>query len=347
MAEHPSTTVIEIKIEGSGDIINEAEGKTNSNGAMVWNGTAWVVNPTWAHKYFFDTRTGSRLKTYNTLDVTVSDLPAGERESHEDGYGKYYSPQSFDNYEITKQAYWYTKPVASGKGNGNYQYGAVEYRIIDSARGDMTILCSRGTGEGLSGAYFDVYIGDDVIDGGIQTTAFIGDPIWYTFPMDPSSALGVTTLSTYRTVSLPGAVTKQSSNTGDYYLDIGGGSDMGPEGTGRSYELHTTPFSTKFADLSPSYVTLFELKYMDSSGNLQKIICNPTLFSEKYLPSISASPSSSPSTTMSPTQSTLPAQSTPTSDLTIILIAAIVIVIILLILFIIDKKRSKKEKHTK
>ena len=50
------TTVIEIKTEGSGDIVRVSGGQ-NHNGAMVCNGTQWVVNSTWAHKYFVDTTT--------------------------------------------------------------------------------------------------------------------------------------------------------------------------------------------------------------------------------------------------------------------------------------------------
>jgi hypothetical protein len=347
MAEHQNTTVIHIEQEGSGDIIDEAQGITNLNGAMVWNGTAWVVNPTWAHRFFVDTRNGNRLKTYNSLDATVSGLPAGETEVHSDGYGKYYSPQNFGNYSITKQAYWYTKQVASGKGDGSYQYGAVEYRIVDSITGKMVILRSRGVGDDITKAYFDVYIDDDVTDGGIQTTALIGDPIWYTFPLNAVSALSIADLSSYRMGSLPGAVTQQSSNAGDYYLDQGGGSDLGPEGVGKSFELHTTPLVSKFADLSPSYVTGFELKYMDSLGNLSKIVVYPTLFSEKYIPLTSANPSGSPSITMSPSQPTSPSQSAPLSGSMLALIVVIAIIVIILILFLIyKKKKSKKAKDT-
>ena len=57
--------VIEIKTEGSGDIL-KITNQVNNNGAMVWNGTEWVVNNTWAHSFFVDTRTGNRLKEYNS-----------------------------------------------------------------------------------------------------------------------------------------------------------------------------------------------------------------------------------------------------------------------------------------
>jgi hypothetical protein len=103
--------------------------------------------------------------------------------------------------------------------------------------------------------------------------------------------LSITDVAKYRTGSLPGAVTQMSSNTADYYLDIGGGADLGPAGVGKSYELHTSLLASKFSDLSPSYVTGFELKFMDSSGNLHKIVVNTTLLSEKLIPlTASASP---------------------------------------------------------
>jgi hypothetical protein len=290
-----ATTVLHSEAEGSGDIINEVENTKNLNGAMVWNGTGWVVNPTWEHQYFVDTRTGNRLKSYTSLDATVSGLPPGETEVHQDGYGKYYPNQNFGNYSITKQTYWYTKSVTIG--NGNYQYGAVEYRITDAATGLQVILRSRGVGEDISNAYFDIYIEDYLTSGSSQTTAFIGDPEWYTFPVKAVAALGINDLSQYRTGSLPGAITRQSNNYGDYYFDLANGADMGPAGVGKSFELHTTPLVSKFSDLSPSYITGFELKFMDSSGNLQKIVVYPTLFSEKYNPSTA---STSPTQTISP-----------------------------------------------
>jgi hypothetical protein len=299
---HAPTTVIHVDTEGSGDIINELENSTNLNGAMVWNGTGWVVNPTYAHQFFVDAQNGNRLKSYSSIDVTVSGLPTGETEIHQNGYGKYYPNQNFGNYEITKQTYWYTKPVASEKGEGNYQYGAVEYRLADSTTGLEVILRSQGVGEGITKAYFDIYIDDETNDSSTKTTAFIGDPLWYTFPVKATAALRIADLSVYRTGSLPGAVTKQSSNIGDYYLDIGGGADLGPAGVGKSYELHTTPLNSKFSTLTPSYITGFELKYMDSLGNLQKIVVYPTLFSEKYTPQKSST---------SPTQTTSPSPTIP------------------------------------
>jgi hypothetical protein len=342
---YAQTSIIEIHNEGSGDIINEVEGSKNLNGAMVWNGVQWVVNPTWAHKYYMDTRTGNRLKDFNSLDATVSGLPAGESDFRSDGYGKYYSPQNFGTYTITKQAYWYTETVASEKGDGSYQYGAVEYRIVDNVSNRKVILLSRGVGAGTSQAFFNVYFDDETINGAAQTTAFIEDPIWYTIPKDAVSALSLTSLSAYQTGSLPGAITQKSNNFGDYYLDIQNGADLGPAGVGKSYQLHTAPLTSKFADLSGSYVTGFELKYMDSSGNLNKIVASPTLFSEKYIPLTSTS--ASPNTTPSPTPTGSSSNTAISFDWTWVIIIVVLVVAILLILFLIYKKRKKKEKSKK
>lgn len=280
------TTPIHIDTEGFGDIIDETTGNTNHNGAMFWNGNTWVTNPTAAHQYFTDLRTRERIKTYtNVLDASVSNSEA-DSSSHSDGYGKSFASQSLENYTITKQAFYYTKACDQQKQIGSYQYGGVEYRITDSATGKVVILVSRGSGLGLTtNAYFDVYIEDPRTDSTKKTTAFINDPIWYNFPMDAVSALSKTDISSYRVGSLSGVANQ--SNMGDFHLDINGGSDMG----GVSYELHTTPLSTKFAERSASYTTSFELKFTDSHGNLSKIVVRPTLLNEVYNSDANPSPS--------------------------------------------------------
>jgi hypothetical protein len=48
------TTVIVVCTEGSGDILENNTSLLNFNGAMVWNGSKWVVNSTWAHSFFVD-----------------------------------------------------------------------------------------------------------------------------------------------------------------------------------------------------------------------------------------------------------------------------------------------------
>ncbi len=285
-AVYASTTPIHIDTESFGEIIDETTGNTNHNGGIFWNGNAWVTNPTAAHQYFTDLRTGNRLKEYtNILDASVPNAEA-DSTPHQDGYGKTFPTQTLENYTITKQAFYYTKNCDPQKQTGSYQYGGVEYRITDSANGKVTILVSRGSGSGLTtNAYFDVYIEDPRTDTIKKTTGFINDPTWYNFPMDAVSALSKTDISSYKVGSLSGAANQ--SNMGDFYLDINGGSDMG----GVSYELHTTPLSTKFAETSSSYITSFELKFTDSQGKLAKIVVRPTLLNEVNNANANPSPS--------------------------------------------------------
>lgn len=84
-----------------------------------------------------------------------------------------------------------------------------------------------------------------------------------------------------------GMVTTLGNHTGDYYLDLVGGSDLGPRGIGTSYELHTGPLADRFTGLSAPYITSFEPKWMDADGNLRKITVSPTLFKEVFLPTAS------------------------------------------------------------
>jgi len=281
-----NSTVIQVNTEGYGDITQETNGKTNHNGAIAWNGSSWFTDPTCAHLYFTDIRTGDRIKEYGKiLDATVSNSEA-DSTAHADGYGKSFPSETLGSYTVTKQVFYYTKACDSLKQSGSYQYGTVEYRITDSATGKMVILVSRGSGSGLTtNAYFDVYIEDPRTDQTKATTAFINDPIWYNFPTDAVSALSKTDIASYRVGSLSGAANQ--SNMGNFYLDIDGGADQG----GVSYELHTKPLSTKFAETSASYITSFELKFTDSQGNLSKIVVRPTLISE--VSNLTANPSPS------------------------------------------------------
>ncbi len=288
------TVVLRVEAEGSGDI-NKLSGEQNPNGAMVWNGTEWVVNDTWAHKFFVDSRTGDRLKFYNAHDSTVTGAPdAGTQSSAcslsggqfaATGYGGFYAGDTFQGFTIIRQAYAYTKATACG----TYCYGAVEYVIQNPDTGKSVILKSRGVGGGVGQAYFDVYIEDEVYPSGTQTTAFRNDPAWFTHAgLSAQQAKLITDSLASKTGDLPGAVSQLGSHIGDYYLDIANGSDMGPAGVGRSYELHTGPLANVFSALSPSYITGFEYKWMDASGNLQKITATPTLFKEVYLPTPNA-----------------------------------------------------------
>lgn len=274
------TTVIVVKTEGAGDIIKYAGNRRNLNGAMVWNGSEWVVNNTWAHKYFVIKETGERLKNYTSHDANVTCTASAV--DRPDGYGDYVETQTITDsagktYAVTARDYWYTKLATSGT-CGSYHYGSLEYTIRDNTTEKEVILRSRGVGEGTGQAYFDVYIDDEA---GSGSAAFCNDPAWFTYAVPASQALGEACGSTgSRTGDLPGAVATQSSHYGDYYLDIGGGSDMG----GKSFELHTGPLDSRLRKLSESYVTSFEMKFMDGNGNLQRIMVSPCLLRETFTP---------------------------------------------------------------
>jgi hypothetical protein len=342
-----ATTVIHVETEGEGDI-NKNTGQQNLNGAMVWNGSEWVVNNTWAHKFFVDVRTGDRLKEYNGKDVTVNGasdpatLAAWQKYQTDmndyfnqvntyntdlanynaalaawnadpdpmkapftmtapvvptqpaapaAGYGNYYTTETYGNYTITKQAYSYSMPAASNA-SATYIYQAVEYVITDNDTGKTVVLKSRGSGNGTDGGYFNVYIDDE--DGG-GTTAMRGDPVWFNYANTTAQQAKSNQSSTQGLAGyLPGAVETKNSFSADYYLDQNGGSDMG----GKSFEMHCAPVNPKTWTLggNNSFVTGFELKYMDSSGNLQKITVSPTLVNEVYIPPPPPNPPNPPNT---------------------------------------------------
>jgi hypothetical protein len=271
------TTVIDVQTEGSGDILQNT-GQVNLNGSMVWNGSEWVVNNTWAHKFFVDTRTGNRLKEY-TSQVYQGTDPTGLIDR---------------NYSVTRNRYTYREPARAGSPFCSFEYEAVEYVVQDITTSKTVILRSRGTGNGLNEPYFNIYIEDEVNTGAIQTTALRGDPKWYTYPLSAAEAVNRTSATEYMTGDLPGAITQQGTRAGDYYLDIGGGADLGPAGVGKSFQFHTStlnPLTTGTVNLGSPFPIDFNLKYMDSSGNLQMMRFLPALVSEtpqrcSYLPLI-------------------------------------------------------------
>ena len=133
------------------------------------------------------------------------------------------------------------------------------------------ILRSRGLGQGVNEAFFNIYIEDDTATG-IQTTAFRGDPQWYTYPLSAAEAVNQTSATEYLTGDFPGAITALGTRVGEYYLDIGGGSDMGPAGFGRSFQFNTSalePSNTVITNLDSSFPIDFNLQWMGGDGNLQ------------------------------------------------------------------------------
>ena len=242
-----------------------------------------------------DTRTGQRLKDYNTQTVNGTS-PTG-------------NILNFGQYEVTRNIYTYSKPAANS--SGTYTYQAVEYVTHDTITGKDLILRSRGTGNGTASPYFDIYIQDEA---GTQTTALRGDPVWYTYPMVPSEAVNQTDATAYRTGDFPsvnaGLSTDLKSN--GYYLDISNGADLGPAGVGKSYEFICDALTNWTTGITSSYAVQFMLKWMDSSGNLQMISYYPSLvtetFSQTPTPTVIASPTPSPVVSPSPTPQPSPTE---------------------------------------
>lgn len=259
------TTEIEVRTEGFG-VINKDTGEQNPHGAMVWNGSEWVVNGTWAHMFFVNVQTGQRLKSYAA--ETVNGIsPTGNILT--------YAP-----YEVTRNIYTYSKPAADG--SGTYTYEAVEYVTSNTLSNLDIILRSRGTGNGTASPYFDIYIQDDYSVA--QTTALRGDPVWYTYPMVPAEAVNQTDATAYRTGDFPSVNAGMSTEfySNGYYLDIGGGADLGPAGIGKSFEFITDALSNRTTYLTGAYPVQFMLKWMDLSGNLQMISYFPSIVSESF-----------------------------------------------------------------
>ncbi len=136
------STVINVETEGSGDIIDEVNGTTNLNGATVWNGTDWVVNNTYAHKFFVDLRTGERLKNYppeRTRNYAGTDIV-------NDSYGPY---------TITGSLYSYDKPAADG--SGIFRITGTQYTITDTTAVGKPFSCPGAWGWAPGASYFDIY----------------------------------------------------------------------------------------------------------------------------------------------------------------------------------------------
>ena len=266
---HAGTTVIKVMTQGRGEIVGTDQHPTSNlpaaRGTFFWNGEKWVTNDTAAHMYYVDLRTNLRLKEYETRNVSGS-APLGVVES-------------FSGVTVTRRTYTYSKRSAAD--DGTFRWEAVEYEVGDGS-GRIAILRSRGTGNGLSNAYFDVYIQDPLP----TTIAFLGDGKWFSFPALPREALDLGPDARYQMGALVGADRSRGLHWGDYFLDVQGGSDMG----GYSYELECLPLAGRVDGLSRGHVTAFLPKWMNpTSHQLQQLRLTPSLVSETFLPDAGAS----------------------------------------------------------
>ena len=258
---------IQLNKEPGGDIYKEGSSSPdNQNGAMVWNGTDWVVNNTWAHTYFTDSGTGQRLILHDPITVASSG--------------------NYNGFQVTRNSYGYS--IGASGGGGVYQYQAVEYVIVQSSiDGKTVILRSRGSGHGSSQAYFNIYIQDPVAGDG--TSALRGDPVWYDYNgMTPQQAVNQTSETSGRAGNLPTTTPPERSR---YWLDVHGGSDMG----GYSYHLQTEAITSLTRNLGSSFAAAFDLQYYDESTNtVKELRFFPEILSETF----QANPQATPVSTM-------------------------------------------------
>lgn len=242
-AARAGTTVINVQTEGAGEIVDTISGTRNLNGAMVWNGSKWIVNNTYAHKYFVDVRDGTRLKDYTTTLIQGNQA------------GAVTTP--YNTVTLTRSLYSYQKTSTTGI----FKFNAAQYHFKDTA-GREFLLRSRGTGAGTANAFFDIYIKDE------QSTVTVlrGDPAWFTYTGTVDQALLQTSTTANKVGDFPTA-------GGWYFLDLGAGADLGPAGIGASYVFHTSTLVVAASALSAgsTFATDFSFKWMDASGNLQEL----------------------------------------------------------------------------
>lgn len=267
-AEHgrvEATPIIHVDTEEGGDIdVVPAGGKPdgvyeNVKGALFWNGSKWVTNDTAAHVYFTDLRTGERLLDY-TLLATL------------DGSGSPGEVFAQKGFTVTQSIYTYT--VSAADNSQYYRYRAVEYSVDTAVPAEKLILRSRGTGNGTSQGYLDIYIQENYT----YTVAFRGDPVWYSY--DNTTARQAAQIAS-DTQGLMGYMpTYTPSTRAQYWIDRDGGSDMG----GVSYYFRTSqiaPVGTK--NLGSSFPTEFRIKFM-YAHELFEFIVLPRIISEAVLP---------------------------------------------------------------
>lgn len=263
------TTVIEVRTDGWGTI-SKKSGETNQNGAMVWNGGEWVVNNTWAHKYFHDTRTGTRLKTIDSIQISR------EGQGIMDTLG----------FQIIRQNYNYSHADRNG---GTYHYSALEYLLKNKVTGKQIVLRSRGTGNGTAQHYFDIYIQNEDTTGLLQSyTVFRNDPEWYTYSgITLEQVLAQTDTLQGKTGKLTASEKGSVSPPGWFFLDIGGGGDLGPAGIGKSFVFRTDSLrGANIAAGNAVYAVDFALRWMDNIVNIHEFRFSPRLFSEAYTPAL-------------------------------------------------------------
>ncbi|MCX7895422.1 MAG: hypothetical protein N2447_05665 [Thermoanaerobaculum sp.] len=239
-------TQIVVATEGGGAILGAGDPSTcNLYGAMVWNGYNWVVNTTWAHKYFQDPNTGQRLKNYSVVEFQGAWPTGVVHESAE--------------FRVLRTHVLITgKPEYPPAG-----VAAVRYLIQDVVSGREYLLQSLPLGAD-GRARFEVFL--EAVVTGRPTLAVRGNGQWLGYPQRAQEAANQPVRGADRAGEVPTA-------SGWYFFDVGGGSDMG----GLSYELFMFPHDPAGVQFGGSAVARFSVKWMDGSGNLKELRFWPAL----------------------------------------------------------------------
>lgn len=236
------TTIIRVETEGHGAVLGVGNPPTcNLNGAVVWDGSRWVVNTTWAHKYFVDVRTGQRLKSYTVVEFAGTE-PTGV---------VHVAPE----FQVVRS---HVAPDPARPG-----VLGVRYLIRDPHTDKELVLQSVPFGA-AGRARFDLFF--ENFGSTVQTTAIRGGGQWLTYPMRAQQAA---------TQPLRGAERSGELATagGWYFFDVGGGADMG----GVSFELLMVPGDPAGVQVGGGVVGRFSLKWMDESGALHELRFTPAL----------------------------------------------------------------------
>jgi len=231
------TTTIRIETEEGGNVVTGGS-VVNTKGTVFWNGSSWVSNDTAAHMYFVSVDTGVRLRDYTT--VTVQGNTPGVMAG---------TP----GHTVVRSLYSYEKTVTGGV----YRFQAAQYQVTATDRtSGITdiILRSRGTAQGTSGAFFDVYLARP---DGSGVTAVRGDPVWFDY-LGTSLAAALT--QTSATASKSGEFPTAGAN---YWLDVSGGADMG----GKTLQLRTGALTPAHDALGwgGAFTLAASVKFMESS----------------------------------------------------------------------------------
>ncbi len=255
-------TIIQVNTDHGGNInwgpLNSEDSiYENVNGAIFWDGTDWTVNDTYGHMYFKDLRDGSRIGKYGPEHI----IPAQEGSDSIGGY-----------------IFWVEKYNYSTLANdsGTYSYTGLKYSI-GQPDGTLIQLLSRGNGNGVNSAYFDVIIEDT---GPGLTTIREGGIICDNSGQTHNQAIASPLISS---LILGQLITSDFTNNYNmYYIDINGGSEMG----GMSYILSSIqPPEPKVIQAYPqaqTYISSFAVHFKNSEGFLEKFTFTPLLYNESY-----------------------------------------------------------------